>query len=182
MNNIAICGRMASGKTTLAHYLRDNLDYETLSLAGAVKKLGRELFGMVDKNRPLLQKIGMKMREIRPTVWIDYSITQAVSINESQYAVVIDDARFVNEAKRFKDEGWTLIKMDIGEKLQTERLKTTYPDNWEMHVANRNDTSELEVDEIPLDWFDMVITAEQDDGEYQDVVDLIQSLRILLES
>jgi broad-specificity NMP kinase len=181
MNNIAICGRMASGKTTLAHYLRDNLGYETLSLAGAVKELGRNIFGMVEKNRPLLQQIGMKMREIRPTVWIDYSVSQAASINESQYAVVIDDARFVNEAKRFKDEGWTLIKMDIGEELQIERLKTTYPDNWEMHVANRNDKSELEVDEVPLEWFDMIIKAEQDDGNYDKVVELIQALCLTLE-
>lgn len=175
MANIAICGRMASGKTTLAHYLRDELGYESLSLAGAVKRLGRDLFGMVEKDRPLLQQIGMKMREIKSSVWIDYLVAQAESVNESQYFVAVDDVRFVNEAKRFKSEGWILVKMDIDEPLQTERLQKTYPNDWEMHVANRNDISELEVDEIPLDWFDLVISAKSDTGDYSNVVDLVTS-------
>ena len=123
MKNIAICGKMASGKTTLAHTLRDEANFEVMSLAGAVKRLGSDLFGMVEKDRPLLQQIGMKMREIRPTVWIDYLVSQADSVNESQYCVAVDDVRFVNEAKRFKDEGWILVKMDIGEELQIETGK-----------------------------------------------------------
>ena len=175
MINIAICGKMASGKTTLAHALRDEAGFEVMSLAGAVKRLGRDLFGMVDKDRPLLQQIGMKMREIRPSVWIDYLVSQANSVNESQYCVVVDDVRFVNEAKRFKEEGWLLVKMDIGEELQIERLKSTYADNWEMHVANRTDASELEVDEIPLEWFDLVISAETDDKDYSNVIELVDS-------
>ena len=181
MKNIAICGKMASGKTTLAHTLRDEANFEVMSLAGAVKRLGRDLFGMVEKDRPLLQQIGMKMREIRPTVWIDYLVSQADSVNESQYFVAVDDVRFVNEAKRFKDEGWILVKMDIGEELQIERLKKTYPENWEMHVDNRTDESELEVDEIPLDWFDLIITAETDVKDYSEVMELAQS-SVALES
>ena len=180
MINIAICGKMASGKTTLAHALRDEAGFEVMSLAGAVKRLGRDLFGMVDKDRPLLQQIGMKMREIRPSVWIDYLVSQANSVNESQYCVAVDDVRFVNEAKRFKEEGWLLVKMDIGEDLQVERLKSTYADNWEMHVANRTDASELEVDEIPLDWFDLVISAETDDKDYSNVIELVDSKKNLI--
>ena len=182
MANIAICGRMASGKTTLAHYLRDELGYESLSLAGAVKRLGRDLFGMVEKYRPLLQQIGMKMREIKPSVWIDYLVSQANSVNESQYFVAVDDVRFVNEAKRFKSEGWVLVKMDIGEELQIERLKNTYPDNWEMHVANRDDISELEVEKIPLEWLDLIITAESDVKDYSKVAELVKSSSLALQS
>ena len=89
--------------------------------------------------------------------------------------MAVDDVRFVNEAKRFKEEGWLLVKMDIGEDLQVERLKSTYADNWEMHVANRTDASELEVDEIPLDWFDLVISAETDDKDYSNVIELVDS-------
>ena len=55
---IAICGKMASGKTTVAQSLDG---FKVLSLAGEVKRVGRELFGMKDKDRPLLQQIGMKM-------------------------------------------------------------------------------------------------------------------------
>jgi len=182
MINIAICGKMASGKTTLANYLLKEEQYEVMSLAGQVKRLGRDLFGMKNKDRVLLQKIGMKMREIKPSVWIDYLVNQASEVNQSMYNVVVDDVRFINEAKRFKNEGWLLIKMDIKEDLQIERLKNTYPTDWEMHVANRTDMSELEVDQIPDDWFDLIIAAEQDDGDYSEVVELIKSSIITLES
>ena len=74
---IAIAGQMASGKTTLAEQLQqelESLDYRVVrhSLGFKVKQIGSDLFGMTIKDRPLLQKIGMKMREIRPAVWIEY--------------------------------------------------------------------------------------------------------------
>ena len=50
-----------------------------------------------------------------------------------------------------------------------------------MHVDNRTDTSELEVDEIPLDWFDLIITAETDVKDYAEVMELAQS-SVTLES
>ena len=66
MLKIAVCGKMASGKTTLANMMVAEKDKgEVLSLAKKVKDIGRELFFMEDKDRPLLQKIGMKMREIK---------------------------------------------------------------------------------------------------------------------
>lgn len=174
MTNIAICGRMASGKTTMAQWLEQHGNYEVQSLAGAVKRIGTDLFGMSQKDRPLLQQIGMKMREIRPTVWIDYLVRQADELNQSMYDVVVDDVRFVNEAKRFKSEGWVLVKMDIGQDLQLERLQRTYPDTWETHVAHRNDLSEQEVDEIPEEWFDVIISAETDTGDYTPVIEFIE--------
>ena len=56
---IGICGKMASGKTTLARGFEEE-GYQIMSLADEVKRVGRELFGMTVKDRPLLQKIGMK--------------------------------------------------------------------------------------------------------------------------
>ena len=181
MKNIAICGKMASGKTTLAHTLRDEANFEVMSLAGAVKRLGRDLFGMVEKDRPLLQQIGMKMREIRPTVWIDYLVSQADSVNESHTLLPSTMCDSLTRLSDLKMKVGFLVKMDIGEELQIERLKKTYPENWEMHVDNRTDESELEVDEIPLDWFDLVITAETDVKDYSEVMELAQS-SVALES
>ena len=69
MLKIAVCGKMASGKTTLANMIVDEKNNGTvLSLATKVKDIGKELFFMEAKNRPLLQKIGMKMREIQEDV------------------------------------------------------------------------------------------------------------------
>ena len=157
---IGICGKMASGKTTIAEHLTalDDYPFQIISMAGEVKRVGRELFGMTKKDRPLLQKIGMKMREIRESVWLDAVRREA----ERHDYVACDDVRFINEAKNLKDEEWLLIKLDIDEDLQKSRLQNTYGDDWELHWNNRGDPSEAEVDKIPLDWFDLIIPAAND--------------------
>ncbi len=161
---IALCGKMASGKTTIADHLRHIIGHEggfrIVSMAGEVKRVGRELFGMEEKDRPLLQQIGMKMREIRESVWLDALIRES----EKHELVVCDDVRFINEAKTLKEHGWVLIKLDINEDLQKERLQKTYPDDWAVHWNNRSDASEAEVDKIPLELFDLVIPSANDDS------------------
>ena len=170
---IALCGKMASGKTTIADHLRHIIGHEggfrIMSMAGEVKRVGRELFGMEEKDRPLLQQIGMKMREIRESVWLDAVILQS----KNHDFVVCDDVRFVNEAKNLKDDGWVLVKLDIDEELQKSRLQSTYGDDWEVHWNNRSDPSEAEVDKIPLDWFDLVIPAANDSTPQQAINELI---------
>ena len=157
---IGICGKMASGKTTIAENLTVLEDYgfTIISMAGEVKRVGRELFGMTKKDRPLLQQIGMKMREIRESVWLDAVINEA----ENHDDAVCDDVRFVNEAYNLKDAGWLLVKLEIDDELQKSRLQSTYGDDWEVHWNNRTDASEAEVDKIPLDWFDLIIPAAND--------------------
>jgi len=152
---VGICGKMASGKTTLAKGFEEE-GYQIISLADEVKRVGRELFNMTGKDRPLLQQIGMKMREIRPSVWLDALMKQA----ENYPNVVCDDVRFINEAKTLKENGWYLIKIEIDENLQRNRLMMTYPDHWDKHWNNRHDSSEAEVDKIPHEIFDLVLTAE----------------------
>jgi len=167
---IAICGKMASGKTTVAQSLEG---FRVLSLAGEVKRVGRELFGMKDKNRPLLQQIGMKMREIRESVWLDALIRESNKQELYGYSVVCDDVRFINEANTLKADGWILIKLVITDDLQKQRLQNTYPDDWEVHWNNRTDASESEVDAIPLDLFDLVIPAANDGSTVKRVIDFL---------
>jgi len=167
---IAICGKMASGKTTVAQSLEG---FQVLSLAGEVKRVGRELFGMKDKDRPLLQQIGMKMREIRASVWLDVLIRESNKQELYGYSVVCDDVRFINEANTLKEDGWILIKLVITDDLQKQRLQNTYPDDWEVHWNNRTDASETEVDAIPLDLFDLVIPAANDGSTVKRVIDFL---------
>ena len=167
---IAICGKMASGKTTVAQSLEG---FQVLSLAGEVKRVGRELFGMKDKNRPLLQQIGMKMREIRESVWLDALIRESNKQELYGYSVVCDDVRFIKEANTLKADGWILIKLVITDDLQKQRLQNTYPDDWEVHWNNRTDASESEVDAIPLDLFDLVIPAANDGSTVKRVIDFL---------
>jgi len=157
---IAICGQMASGKTTLANRLCEEENYTILSLAGMVKEVAYTLFNMKpeNKDRKLLQQIGMKMREIRPMVWIDYVIEES----KEYECVVVDDVRFINEVQQFKENGWILVKLEITDEIQKSRLQKTY-DDWESHWNNRDDPSEAEVDKIPIEWFDLVISPNDGD-------------------
>ncbi len=170
---IGICGKMASGKTTIAEALShlEDYDFTIISMAGEVKRVGRELFGMTKKDRPLLQQIGMKMREIRESVWLDAVINEAKHHPDA----VCDDVRFINEAKTLKDEGWLLVKLEIDEDLQKSRLKSTYGEDWEVHWNNRSDPSEAEVDKIPLDWFDLIIPAANDGSPVETLKSMLNS-------
>ena len=106
------------------------------------------------------------MREIRESVWLDAVIQQAKNYD----FVVCDDVRFINEAKNLKEDGWTLVKLDIHDDLQKSRLQSTYGDDWEVHWNNRADPSEAEVDKIPLEWFDVVIEAANDDSPIENLM------------
>ena len=94
--NIAITGKMCAGKTTLANHIKDKFpeqNYVVNSFSTKVKDIAKDLFGMRDKDRILLQQIGTKMREIRDDVWINYIF------NKNYNNVIIDDVRYVNELK-----------------------------------------------------------------------------------
>ena len=150
---IAVCGKMASGKTTLADWFVEHHDFQKISLAAKVKSIAADLFGMVHKDRRLLQQIGMKMREIREDVWIDYLI------NHEGNNLIVDDVRFINEAEKLKAAGWTIVRINIDDELQKERLKITYPDDWEVHWNSRQDASEAQVDLIATTLLDLEVQA-----------------------
>ena len=143
MVKIAICGPMASGKTWLAHKLCEELGLSKISLAAQVKVVARDLFFMdpEHKDRILLQEIGKKMRDIRPSVWVDYMLNS----ENAEDNCVCDDVRFVNEARKLSEEGFLIIMLDIDEELQKSRLMRAYPDNWEIHWNARSDSSETEL-------------------------------------
>ena len=169
---VAIAGQMASGKTTLAKALAEALDGTVMSLGGKVKDVGRDLFGMQIKDRPLLQQIGMKMREIRPDVWIEY-LDRAAESSETE-VVFVDDCRFINEAEWFKRHDWILIRLSIDEELQKSRLMATYPEDWEVHWNNRGDASETEVPQISTELVDFEIQAENSDRIIDNLLDAIR--------
>lgn len=165
---VGICGKMASGKTTLANLLCAEEDFQRYSLAKAVKDFANFLFDIPEghKDRVAYQKVGDGGRKILfPNLWIDTLLNQ-VSANQEQRAV-IDDVRYENEVSNLKREGWIMIKLEVSDELQLDRLKRTYPSNWETHADARQHPSEAEVDMIPLEDFDLVIESSdtKDAGE-----------------
>lgn len=132
---IAICGKAGSGKTTIANHLIDKYGFWKYSFAAAIKELARELFGMEDKDRTLLQGIGQSMRDIDSEVWVRY-LMNSIEANDADN-VVIDDLRYPNEALWCRAHGFHIVKLVGRERKMTK--------------AQRNHPSETGVDEIVPD-------------------------------
>ena len=104
---IAICGPICSGKTYLSDYLQNNYNLRKYAFGDKVKEIANDLFNMKYKNRKLLQTIADKMREIDKDIWAKYVIQQIEHLDN----IIIEDLRFVNEAKYLQTLGFIIIKL-----------------------------------------------------------------------
>ena len=172
---------MASGKTTLADYLVEHHGFVKLSFAAGVKAMGEKIVdalieeGLVSpeaagkKHRGVLQAIGAEGRRLRPTIWIEDALTQA----ENHEKVVIDDMRYINEAKLAHEQGFVNLRLCISENLQKSRLQRTYPDDWERHWGARSDSSEQEIHQIPDHHVNAEMIMEDGPGCLEQMLELL---------
>ena len=145
---IAICGPICSGKTYLSDYLQNNYNLRKYAFGDKVKEIANDLFNMKYKNRKLLQTIADKMREIDKNIWAKYVIQQIEHLDN----IIIEDLRFVNEAKYLQTLGFIIIKLSIDKNTQYVRLKETYPTTFQEHVDNLNHNSEQNFNSIQVDY------------------------------
>ena len=162
---IGICGKMCSGKSTLAKQIKDyinseNKDIQIDAFANKIYEIAYALFNMKEKDRKLLQSIGTKFREIDENVWVNYIINKYNS-TENINDVIIDDVRYKNELDALKENGYILIKLNISEELQIQRLKELYKDSFQIHYDNMNHSSENELNLVSNDLFDIIIDVDK---------------------
>jgi dephospho-CoA kinase len=134
---IGITGKIGSGKTTIAEYLKQKYGFSEYAIANPIKEIA-EVFGFDKKNlygtqeqkleihpywkisaRTFLQKIGTdlfrdRLKEVLPemcqseTIWID--------ILKMRYkntpSLVVSDVRFIDEAQAIKNLGGILIRVE----------------------------------------------------------------------
>jgi dephospho-CoA kinase len=160
---IGICGRMCSGKSTLANNIieynkKKNINIVKDSFAAKIYDIAYDIFGMTTKDRQLLQQIGTKFRDIDDKVWINYII------NKHPDNVIIDDVRYQNEITTLKENGFILIKLSISRELQLTRLRELYKDDFDRHYKNIDHISELFVDVAPDNMFDIVVDVDTEDS------------------
>jgi dephospho-CoA kinase len=123
--NFGICGKLRSGKDTVADYLRDTYDFQKFRFAEGVYNLSRwlypEAFATDAKPRALLQRVGAHMRKLDEDIWINRCLNE---IKESGAArVIVTDVRYPNEALRLHKEGFVLIRVNTPDEIRLERAK-----------------------------------------------------------
>ena len=124
---IMINGRSLSGKDQVKDYLSDKYSFKSTSFAKPIYEIARDYFGRDMSNgrqygdKELLINIGQKLREINPSIWVDYALN---TINNSDYPFwVISDVRQKNEYIRCKHEGFIPIRVNSTLENRIERCK-----------------------------------------------------------
>lgn len=166
---IGIVGKMCSGKTTLSNhikfYLMDKykIDMKSLTFAGKVYDIAYDLFDMSreKKDRKLLQQIGSMMRHIDENIWIKYVMKQAKGKD-----VMVEDCRYRNEFESLVKDRFLMIKINIDLEYQEERLKKTYPDTYEQHLANLKHASEMDIEGLEEEKCQLVLNARDDEKNF----------------
>ncbi|WP_279145822.1 MULTISPECIES: AAA family ATPase [Clostridium] len=114
LNSIAGCG-----KDTSADYICSNYSFKKVALADGIKEIAKKYFNSTYKNRELYIKIGEKMREINPNVWIDYTLKRTDNIEKC----IISDCRQPREYYRLVNKGFLPIRILCDKDKAIDRLR-----------------------------------------------------------
>lgn len=130
MTFLAISGKRRTGKSTLAHILYTNYNIVPLSLAGPLKDMCMEQFGLtweqvdgelkeiIDKRynktpRQIMIETGQFYRSINKDFWINKLINKAVALERD--IIAVPDVRFKNEIDKLKKHGAMLVRLERDE-------------------------------------------------------------------
>jgi cytidylate kinase len=114
---IMINGRAGAGKDTIADYLVEKYGYTKISFATPIYDIARNLFGMKEKDRKLLQEIGQSMRKIKSDIFVEYAYEKAREYDN----VVIADVRQENEYLYGRANGFMPIKAEAPFDMRVQR-------------------------------------------------------------
>lgn len=166
--NVAFVGNFASGKTYYDNLLAEKLKEAGItpykvSIALKIKEMAKDIFDMQNKDRRLLQMIGLKMREIDENVWINYLILDINRNNKTPF--IIDDVRFKNEADIIKHNypNFIIVRIftDDDKRLEVyEKLYGRKPTTSELNDPTETDIANIKYDESVVNDY-LPLTAER---------------------
>lgn len=153
---IAISGKFCSGKDTIADWLVGNYGFRKVGFADKLKGVAADLFGMKEKDRSLLQALGEGMRQIRPSVWVDY-VLHNIQPDED---VVINDVRYLNELKLIQAASGKklLVRLECSDVIRLARYYKLY--GYYPTVEQCNFISEVQLDSCHQ-LFDLILDTSQ---------------------
>lgn len=204
--NIAISGRIASGKSTVAGLLHEHWGSRVVSIAESIKLLAEcarcgetEFSGNVltllcgdddvkmirasqayaqlclkhanelsstPKPRAFLQDLGARLRDLDEDIWVRAVLENGKRNPEASF--VCDDTRYVNEADRFAEAGWLLIRCECPAEVLLYRVKHLYPNVDPSRLTHHSETS---LDNYPH--WNTTIDTTQSPAE---IVELLEAL------
>ncbi len=170
MNSVAIVGRFASGKTTLANGLAIEHGYRRVSLATRLKEVAASAIGYgtaIEKDvvyevislsgssrlvsgRRVLQELGQSVKQLDRGFWTRWLLSDIASGVYGPGPFVVDDCRFPYEASEFGQRGFRIIRLNVPDETRIERYVASYgvaPTPEEM-----SHPSEAETENIPEDF------------------------------
>ena len=145
-NKIAFIGKICSGKSHQSNLLCERYGFVRKSFGDKPKEICRDLFGMVGKDRKLIQTVAETLKTIDQNVWINYVVTSIISSTETN--IVIDDCRFPNEYEALKNLGFYFIYINISKEDQLSNIKKTYKDDYDQHIKNLDHISESYIESL----------------------------------
>lgn len=119
---IGVCGKMGSGKDTVADFLVKKFSGRKVGFADKLKEIVKEMFDVDkedEKGREILQEFGQAMRSIDSNVWVNFVMN---NYNNDE-TLIISDVRYPNEANAIIDRGGIVIHLDVASLIRKKRLE-----------------------------------------------------------
>lgn len=132
MKKIALIGRIASGKDTVAAFLCEHYGFKRYAFGDEIRDVCWRLFpermtAANGKDRRLLQEVGQFMRRFDENVWVKATLQRVYAENLSFGAlsknIVISDVRQPNEFSHLRELGFTMVRVTARDEVRLERLK-----------------------------------------------------------
>lgn len=131
--NFAVIGKAGAGKDTVAEVLMEafpHLGYQRFALADPLKDIAASLWGdEARRSRHYLQGLGVSVRELNKDTWVDHlfrRIGEAAPFAADDHRpgrIIVTDCRFANELQRFREEGFTVLRVEAPQVLRVDRLR-----------------------------------------------------------
>jgi dephospho-CoA kinase len=156
---IALCGRLRSGKDTVANHLYIRHSFNRVAFGDAMKRCAHEAFPWVSefsKPRSLYQNYAQAMRQIDPDVWIKHAeravigaIDFRVNTGAEHVGVVITDLRQPNEYEWAKANGFTIIRVTAP---KGNRMMRAFAEGDSYEEADMEHETEQHIDQFTVDY------------------------------
>lgn len=126
---IAVCGRMRSGKDTIANRLVEEYGFKEFKFSLGINEIINKYFPehAFSEKRPRKhqQFIGQGMRQLDKDVWVNYTLSyveEYLAEHGGNADVVISDLRQENEARILRQNGFTIVNVYAFDDIRLQRI------------------------------------------------------------